>query len=314
MEYHRIAFTLLAMKKISLGLLVIWSLGCFVLPGCQKQVDAAATIEQMMKFCSDLKQISFAGQFNLVGASHFAAFNGLNDLDVDASGKVDLTNANNFKYSANLNVSGKSAEGSTRIGAEVRSLPDYNYFKVTDISVPLGLPFSLAADDKWYKIKKSALAEENTLGGNAKSLNDNEIAKIRNLIASANLFVTTQILPEEVVNNFTSYHFEAKINPAGLGSFLENLTAITHDKTTINIPYLVKLAESSSYDLWITKKNFGLVKLKITSLNNNEADLPNFKLELNLSQFNSPVEVKLPAAVTSDFSLEKFFGISLNNL
>jgi hypothetical protein len=82
----------------------------------------------------------------------------------------------------------------------------------------------------------------------------------------------------------------------------------------MDTPYLVKLGEGSSFDLWIAKKNFSPVKLKIISLNNTDVDLPNFKLELNLSQFNSPVEVKSPATVTSDFSLEKFFGISLNNL
>lgn len=289
-------------------------LGSLVLVGCQQQTDPDATLVQMMKFCSDIKQANFAGKFNLVGASRLAAFNGLNDLSIDAIGRFDLANISNFRYSVNLNVSGNGAEGSTRIGAELRSLPDYNYFKVTDISMPLGLPFSLKTDDKWYKIKKSNLVQENILGATNKLLHDNEITKIRELVATANLFIPTQILPEEVVNNFTSYHFKAKINSDVLRNLLKDIEKIANDKLSFDISYLVKLGENNSFDLWIAKKNFSLIKLKVVSLNNIATDLPNFKLELNLSQFNSPVEIKPPATATSDFSLEKFFGISLNNL
>jgi hypothetical protein len=302
------------MKKISISLFVTLLLSCLALTGCQQQADPATILAQMMKFCSEIKQTSFTGQFNLVGASPVGIFNGLNDLSINATGRVDLASIDSFRYSANLNVSGRSAEGSTKIGAEIRSLPDYSYFKVTDISMPLGLPFSLATDDKWYKIKKSNLAEGNTLGASNKSLSDSEIIKIRELTTTANLFTVTQVLPEEVVNNLTTYHFKAKINPDDLSNFFEGLTEITDSKVSLDIPYLVKLGEGSSFDLWVAKKNFSLVKLKIMSLNNAEADLPNFKLDLNFSKFNSPVDVKPPATVTSDFSLEKFFGISLNNL
>lgn len=302
------------MKRTSLGLLILLLLGSFVLVGCQKQADPAVTLAQMMKFFSGIKQASFTGQFNLVGASRLAVFNGLNDLSIGATGRIDLANIDNFRYIANLNVSGKGVEGSTRIGAELRSLSDYNYFKVTDISMPLGLPFSLATDDKWYKIKKSDLAEGNTLGGSNKSLSDDEITKIRELTATANLFTVTQILPEEVVNNLTTYHFKAKINSNGLRNFLEGLEKVTNSQVSLDIPYLVKLGEGSSFDLWIAKKNSSPVKLKIISLNNVASNLPNFKLDLNLSQFNSPVDIKPPTTVISDFNLEKFFGISLNNL
>ena len=302
------------MKRISLTLLTVLLLGLFVLVGCQQQIEPENILVSMMKFSSEIKQVNFAGQFSLVGASRSVAFNGLNDLSVDAVGQIDLTSADDLRYSANLNVSGTSAEGSTRIGAELRSLSEYSYFKVTDISMPLGLPFSLAADDKWYKIKKSGLTGENTLGGSNKPISDSEMVKIRELVTEANLFTVTQILPEEVINNFTSYHFKAKINTPGLRTFLEGLAKTTNNRISIDIPYLIRLGEDSSFDLWITKKNFSLAKLKITSLNNTEVDLPNFKFELNLSQFNLPIDIKPPAVVTSDFSLEKFFGVSLNNL
>lgn len=302
------------MKRISFGLLIGSLLSCFVLAGCQKPLDPIVTLSQTMKFCSNIKQANFAGQFNLVGASRSAIFNGLNDLTIGATGRIDLSSMENFRYLANLNVTGKGVEGSTKIGAELRSLPDYNYFKVTDISMPLGLPFSLATDDKWYKVKKSTLTAENTLGANNKSLSDAEMAKIRELVASANIFVVTQVLPEEVVNNLTVYHFKSKINPDGLRKFLNDIIQATNSKLSFDVPYTVRLGEGSSFDLWVAKKNSSLVKIKVMSLNNTENDLPNFKLDINFSQFNAPVEVKAPSTAVNDFSLEKFFGISLNNL
>ncbi|OGB74204.1 hypothetical protein A2V68_00305 [candidate division Kazan bacterium RBG_13_50_9] len=294
---------------IGLALLATLSLG-----GCGVKTDPAVVLDRVSQAMSLTKQAAFVGQFNLSGDPEHNLFEGLSELSVRFEGRADLASLNGLQYLISLLVNGSSAEGSTRIGAEVRSFPDYNYFRITDVAIPLDLPFALTTDNKWYKVKRSSDSGANVLGSNPRLISDEEWEQVRGLIGSSRLFLTDQLLPDETVNGTRSYHLKVIIDRFALVGFLDQLDAITRGKLQLDRAAWMKLVDGYNYDLWITKRGYRLTRLKVAGTYiGDELRQVDFDLSLNLTNFDTPVEVTRPSEV-EDFSLQRLFGLPLGNL
>lgn len=299
------------MKRISIWLGVGILAGAIGLTGCGRLIDPVIVLNNMMEFSSGLKQVEFNGKFDLSGDLQSKLLSGLKNLSVASVGRIDFSSANDFRYGINLIMNGQGSDGNTRIGVEVRGLPEYNYFKLTDIIMPLGLPFSLSADNKWYKVKKAALSNESVLGRDSQPLQEAEIKQIRNLVKSNLAFIDPQSLPDAVVNNLTTYHIKAKIDPLVFADFLSQLAQII--SYNFDQAAVVSWANESNYEFWVTKRGFNLVRLKIdhpkTSTNPS-----NFTIDLQLTKLNLPINIETPSESVPDFNLDKFLGLPLNQL
>jgi len=302
----------LFMKYAYLALALIATLG---LTGCSSQnVNPDEVLSSMNQSMSGMEQVKVSGQFDLIGSTGQNIFEDLSDLSINLQGEFNLVDISNFKYTNNLTVEGEGEEGHTRLGAEIKSFPDYNYFRITDISIPLGLPFSLTSDNRWYKVRKNNSGEE-ALGSGPHALTDTESHNLRQLIAGTNFFDPIEVFSDATVNGFRSYHLSAVINQANLADFITNLAQVTNDKIKVDQSVIEVLA-NHKYDLWITKRDFRLTKLKVTGVYvSDDYGQINFDVELNLNNFDTPLDITIPSSENvQDFQLDSLFGLPLANL
>lgn len=263
---------------------------------------------------SMVKQFEFAGQFSLTGTSGHPVFEGLGDLNISFDGRANLSSLDSFSYLINLLVYGMSGNGSTQIGAEVRSFSDYNYFKITDIVMPLGLPFSLTTDNQWYKIRRSENGNADVLGANPRLITAAELEQIRALISHSRLFLADQRMPDETVNGVRSYHLRVIVDRFALDDFLDQLNQVTHGKLKLDKSVWMRIVDGYSYHLWITKRDYQLTKLEVQDAYVDESDQEiAFSVKLNLTQFDVPVNITRPSEVM-EFSLPRLFGLPLGSL
>ena len=279
------------------------------LSGCGSAVSPELILNNMHRSMSTMEQFEFSSSINLSGYSQ-EILEGLTQLDLSVNGRIKMTSLTDLQYLISLMINGQSNDGATRIGAEVKSFSDYNYFRMTDISLPLGLPFSLIADDQWYKVKKSSSDDSNVLG-TTRSITDNEFNKIRTLISNSSLFSTQQLLPDQTVNGVRSYHLQVTINESSWNKFLSQLDGIVDDGLRADTKQLTQLLNKYNYDLWITRQDFKLTKIVTKGVYpGTNDDMIDFEIEINLTGFNTPVDIVRPSEV-QEFKLDNLFGLPL---
>lgn len=296
------------MKK-NLCIFVVLLFPAIVLGGCGSKISSNTILDRMGASMGAVEQFEFFGQFNLMSTSGDTIFEGLTNLNISFDGQVNLVNLENLCYLINLLVNGSGREGDTRIGAEVRSFSDYNYFRITDISVPLDLPFSLTTNNQWYKVKKSQLSGGNFLGVNPRSITNKEFQQIRDLIRDSRLFLVNHTLAEEMINGVRSYHLSTIIDRFALDEFLDQLDNITQGRLELDKQFWMRLIDGYIYDLWIAKQDYKLTRLKVGGLSTNEEDNKIiFEIELNLTHFETPIDISKPSEI-QEFNLNRLFGL-----
>lgn len=300
------------MKKLCITISVI--LLTLILSGCGVKTDPGFVLDQMEISMSTIEQMEFSGEFSLTGDTNQVILGDLSDLTVRLDSEIDLADFENLKYLINFLVDGAGADGVTRLGAEVRSFADYNYFRVTDISIPLNLPFSLTTDDNWYKVKKSVSNGNNVLGVDLGLFTNKEFNQIRRLFRDSKFFVPYKTLPDATVNSMRSYHIIATINQEVLDRFIDQLDIIADGKLGINKSFISQLLSSYQYNLWITKGEYKLTKLMVNGsyVDRDNNDL-GFEAEVNLTRFDIPMDITRPSNV-QDFNLDHLFGLPLGSL
>ena len=280
------------------------------LGGCGSTISPELVLNNMHKSMSVVEQFEFSSSVGLSGYSQEEILEGLTQLDLSVSGKIRMASLTDLQYLIDLMVNGKSDDGVTRIGAEVKSFSDYNYFRMTDISLPLGLPFSLIADDQWYKIKKSFDSDSNVLG-TTRSITDDEFNEIRTLVNNSSLFSIQQLLPDQTINGVRSYHLQVTINESSWNEFLTQLNSIIDNGARIDTKSLTQLLGKYTYDVWITRQDFKLTKIATTGVYLDASDNAiDFEIEVNLTNFDTPVNITRPGEV-QEFKLDNLFGLPL---
>lgn len=265
----------------------------------------------MMESLSQIKQVEATGQLKLSGNSDTDIFNGLKELIANFTAKVNLVNLDGLKFSLALNLSGQAPEGTTKIGAEIRGLPDYTYFRIQEANTPDGSLLSLAPDARWYKVKNPESNTGNILGGGGRLTSDDGL-KIRELIKSAKLFTIQTILGDETIKGVRSYHLAALIDQTALLNLVDAVKSVTHNRVALDRSKALLLATDYTYDLWISKRDYRLVKL-IAHGNLAAAGRSESVLEVFLSNFNSPINVVSPSEVR-EFNLNDLLKAPLNPL
>lgn len=280
------------------------------LSGCGSAISPEVVLDNMHKSMSVVEQFEFSGNIDLSGDLQEEILNGLTQLVVSIDGKIKMASLADLQYLISLMVDGQGSDGATRIGAEVKSFSDYNYFRMIDISLPLGLPFSLIADDQWYKVKKSYNDDPNVLGA-TRSITNVEFNQIKNLISNNSLFSIKQSLPEQTVNGVRSHHLLVTINESSWNELLSQLNSSISNGSKINTRQLIQLLGEYEYDLWITRQDHKLTRIATKGVYINDNDnLINFEIEINLTGFNVPVEIVRPSEV-HEYQLDNLFGLPL---
>ena len=284
-----------------------------LLGGCGIKLEPAVVLERMAVAMSQVKQVSVDGQIKLSGNSDTAIFNGLQSLSALFSGRLDISSPSALRYLITLNLAGQGAEGNTKIGAEIRGLPDYTYFRVQEAQVPAGLPISLTPDNRWYKVKnpEPGAAEGNVLGGSNR-LTDAEGLQLRALVSGSRLFTVQTVLGDETIKGVRAYHFAALVDATALANLLDGIQAATNGKIKPNRESALKLAKDYTYDLWVSKNDYHLIKL-VARGNLSPAGQSESMIELGLSRFDSPVSIVAPSEV-KEFSLESLLKSPLGQL
>jgi len=297
------------MNRIKINLLMI------VLPlllgGCGVKLTPTAILERMAEVMSQVNQVEVTGQLKLTGTSDTAVLNGLRELTADFSGKIDIANLDKLAYTLNLDLTGQGAEGDTQISAEVRGMPDYTYFRIKSASTPPNLPWSLTPDNRWYKVKNPDNSAGDVLGG-GRRLTNAEGLQIRELIKNSRLFLVQTVLSPETVKGIRTYHLAVMLDRGAWGDWLDLLAAVTNDQLKPNREGALKLADNYTYDLWISQRDYHLIKL-VAQGNLSPAGRSESVLELNLSRFDSPVSVAVPSEV-KEFTIESLLQSPLGNL
>lgn len=285
-----------------------------ILGGCENKIDPKETLADMSISMSEIEQVKVEGKFNLLSNNGETIFEGLSDLDIIFNGQLNLAEIKDFKYSANFMVDGTGPDGSTRLGADIISLFDYNYFRITDIVLPLGLPFSLTTDDNWYKVKKSTISNKNILGSNPNLLNNAEISAIRKLISETQFFIPLETKPDTTVNGFRSHHISVVFDEIVLYEFINQLSNITNNKLKLDKNFVKYVVNDYKYELWITAKDSKLTKIKINGIYENNNNEIVFDTEINLINFNIPLSINAPSKGVEEFKLDSLFGLPLADL
>ncbi|OGB74792.1 hypothetical protein A2810_00565 [candidate division Kazan bacterium RIFCSPHIGHO2_01_FULL_49_10] len=282
-----------------------------LLSGCGPQVELGVAVDRMMEKLSEVKQVEAVGQLKLVGESETAIFNGLKELVADFTAKADFANLDKLRFSLTLNLSGQAPEGATKIGAEIRGLPDYTYFRVKEANAPSGSPLSITSDARWYKVKNPEVSSGNVLGGGNRLTNEDGI-KIRELIRSAKLFTVQTVLSDEVIKGVRSYHLAALIDQSALSDLLDAIQLVTGERVVLDRAKLMRLASDYTYDLYISRRDYHLVKL-IAHGNLSTAGQSESVLEILFSRFDSPVGVVAPSEV-KEFNINDLLKSPLGQL
>jgi len=300
------------MQKLCITISII--LLALVLSGCGTKTSPGFVLDQMMISMSTIEQMEFSGEFSLESDTNQTILGDLSDLTIKLDGKIDLVDFENLKYLVNFLVDGVGMDGATRLGAEVRSFADYNYFRITDISTPLNLPFSLTTDNNWYKVKKSVSNNDNVLGVNPRLFTNEEFNQVCQLFKENQLFVPYKILPDATVNGMRSYHIIASIDQKALDRFIDQIDIITNNKLVFDKLFVSQLLSNYQYNLWITKNDYKVTKLQISGLYvAKESGNLNFDAEVNLIRFDIPMDIAIPSNV-QDFNLDSFLSLSLDSL
>ncbi|MBU1092240.1 hypothetical protein KJ836_01015 [Patescibacteria group bacterium] len=285
------------------------------LVGCGVKVEEPQVIlEKMTKAMSQIEQMEFAGDFKLTGKSNLALLQGLNDLLVSGSGKINLLDIKDLRYLLNVTISGMSSEGKTEIGAELRSFPDLNYFRLTDIAVPLGLPFSLSADNKWYKIKSNNTDQNNILGATS-PLNNDQVVQIRQLIAQSKLFNVVQKFPDETVFGTRTYHWQISFEETALRQLVNSWINITGNQDQVNSQKLSAMLSDYNYEVWINKRDYHIIKATVNGWYDNEENQQvDFLVNISLSGFNTRQDISRPTNNAEEFNLRQLLGLPSGTL
>lgn len=293
-------------KKWWLGGLM---LGLVVLGGCGvKPEEPPVVFAKMMQVMSALEQTKFSGEFKLLSNSNIPLLQGLKDLRVVGSGEISLMDVKNTKYLLNLVISGMGEDGKTEIGTELRSFPDRNYFRITQISLPMGLPFSLAADKKWYQIKSSG-QNSDWLGFNQPATSE-QVASIRQLIAQSQLFNVVQKFPDETVSGSRTYHWQIAVDVNAMRKLLQDWSGIIQPATPIDAnQWAIKLSDYK-YEFWINKYDHKLSRVNIKGwydgVSEQRAD---FEVTINFDRMNTAVKIERPSNNVQEFDLREMLGV-----
>jgi len=286
---------------LSLGLL-------FLLGGCGTQPEEPPVVlSKMMKAISKTEKLEFSGNFQIVGNSTLSLLQGLQDLQVSGIGKINLRDVKNFKYLLDVIISGTSSEGKTEVGAELRSFPDYSYFRVTQLKVPLGLPFSLSADKRWYKIRSNG--ENQDWLGSTQPLTNDQIQQLRGLIAQSQLFNIVQKFPDETVNGTRAYHWQVAIDATELLKLFSSWSTTARSIDNVDWKHLAAMLVDYQYELWINKYNYQLVEMSIKGwYDNPDRQRTDFITQLIFKKFNTTINIERPTNV-EEFNLRQLLGL-----
>jgi len=284
------------------------ALSLVMLGGCGvKSEEPPVVLAKMTQVMSQMERMEFSGDFQVVGKSTLPLFQGLQDLQITGTGRVDLSAANNFRYLLNLVISGMGSEGKTEIGAELRSFPDINYFRITRITMPMGLPFSLSADNKWYQIKSGGQNQDWL--GSSQPLTDDQLQQLRELLNQNQLFNVVQKFPDETVNGARVYHWQVAFDPEALKTLLRNWGNITNPATEANVEHWATMLSDYTYEFWINKYDHRIMKASIKGWYNSEQNQRvDFTVNLNINKFNTAQVIERPANV-AEFNLREMLGL-----
>jgi len=283
-------------------------LSLLILGGCGiKTEEPPIVLGKMTQTMSKLEQLEFSGEFNLVGNSTLPLLQGLQDLQITGNGVINLTDVNNLRYLLNLIIGGKGSEGNTEIGAELRSFPDCNYFRITRIALPLGLPFSLSADNKWYQIKSGGQNREWL--GSAQPLTNEQMQQIRALVAQSKLFNVVQKLPDETVNGTRTYHWQVAIDSEILRVLLRDWANIATLAENVDLEKWTTMLSDYNYEFWINKRDYRLMRAQIEGwYDDASSQRADFTIKINLNKFNSVAAIERPSNV-QEFDLRQLLGL-----
>mgnify|MGYP001580763303 CR=1 FL=1 len=285
-------------------------MGLLVAGGCGvKPEEPPVVFAKMMQVMSNLEQAKFSGEFKLLGNSNVPLFKGLKDLQISGTGEVNLADAQNTKYLLNLTISGMGDDGKTEIGTELRSFPDRNYFRITQISLPMGLPFSLAADKKWYQIKSGG--QNSDWLGFSQPITNEQVVNIRQLIAASQLFNVVQKFPDETVGGSRVYHWQVAVDTEAVRKLLQDWSAIAQPATPIDVDKWTARLSDYKYEFWINKYDHKLSRANIKgwydSAGEQRAD---FAVVINFNKFNTAVNIERPSNNNvQEFDLRQMLGL-----
>ena len=295
-------------KKWLWGLL----LSLLILGGCGiKTEEPPVVLGKMVQVMSKLEQGEFSGEFKLVGKSALPLLQGLQDLQITGTGRFNLADVSNLKYLLNLVISGMGSDGKTEIGAELRSFPDCNYFRITHIAMPLGLPFSLSADNKWYQIKSSGQNQE-WLGA-SQPITSEQMQQIRVLVAQSKLFNVVQKFSDETVNGARVYHWQVAFDGDVLQAFLKDWATIVNPVDNVDWKHWAAVLSDYNYEFWINKRDYRLMRGNVKGWYEDSAgQRADFTITVSLDKFNSAQSIERPTSV-QEFNLRQLLGLPLAN-
>jgi len=250
------------------------------------------------------------------------------------SGKTDKTDPENPKGSLDFSFDfGKPSEGLFSLGGKIKTIGKDAYFKLTTFSVPqpeLFLSLMMMGIDidkikeQWIKANEDEIEELNQelINGRENELKkaqQKEIEeKIKKLFEGRKIYYVKKELPDEKKNEKRFYRYVIALDKKELKKIFPDLVKISIESSPEKYEFppplmegvkeiltekfsefLDKIGEMSA-EVWIGKEDLLLYKIKVRK----QVDASKFEktaegktsisFDLEFSDFNLPVEVKIP--------------------
>ena len=255
-------------------------------------------ISQMMDKMEQVKTENFALEMTLVGkglktkgtmeaAESF-------DYSFKLNGISDASDPNKFKNDLNFNFSGQIADNKISLIGEVINIDTDLYFILKKIEVPIDLN---QIKNQWIKISKETMEKI----GAQEQVQKETTEKLQKLFIENKVYYVKEELPDQKIEGENMYHYSLAIDkektikliPEVVSSFFEAIGEINFD-------FLIGKKDNLLYQFNLEKE------IDVSKFDEKMRGMISVKLNLTQSDFNKPVEVKVPADYTD---IEEIFPL-----
>ncbi|AKM84927.1 MAG: hypothetical protein VE98_C0001G0473 [candidate division Kazan bacterium GW2011_GWA1_50_15] len=259
-----------------------------------RSLSSGEVVQRFSTALADLHSFHYDASLSLSGGISTVLGQKLSSAQFRLTGDVMSPDITNPRVSLQASMQGTASQGDLTLAGQLIGLPDYTYFKLTDLNFPTLLPVSLGADSRWYRVKRPAPdASGNRLGASVgQQLTDEQVLAIHNMIASTTIFEVSQTFPDETVYGQRAYRYQAKLRPDNMRYLAAQVSAITGTSTG-DLSLLDQLNNYTA-DIWINKRNFQLARIKIEDIYLANSVPVSFSLDLGLSRQNEKISIAAP--------------------
>jgi hypothetical protein len=255
-------------------------------------------ISQMIENFSDIKTFEYEGGVKMNTS--------MGNISSTFTGASDISDINDLKSSLVLDMVTNMLGQNMNMNLETRNIEKISYVKINK-APNLGFVDLSKFTNQWIKLDTNSLTKQisNTslATSTTKTLTDNQIAKLKNLIANSDVFEITEKLSDEEIHGVVSNHYKFEINKEELKTLAIKANEIVSERqfTAEESEVLGKSFETigeQSSEIWIGKSDSLPRKITMNIQMNNVNSVQmsgDMNISLTFKSFDEEINIETPA-------------------